>query len=125
MQSLRYLMSVLMLLGLIALPQAFAGQSTANVIELVIKERAVQGKKVVRVTEGVTVTLHWTTDEKVELHLHGYDIEKTVKPGTTLTMTFKARATGRFPVTAHGFGEHGHGGSHAEKALVYLEVLPD
>jgi FtsP/CotA-like multicopper oxidase with cupredoxin domain len=77
---------------------------------------------VIRVTMGDRVTLSWTSDEAGSLHLHGYDIEFEVGPGRTETMTFLASATGRFPITSHGFGgEEGHG----HKALLYLEVYPD
>lgn len=76
------------------------------------------GKRTVRVTEGDRVELRWTTDEAVELHLHGYDIRLDLNPGAPRTMTFEAHATGRFPVGIHGSGGHGHG------ALLYLEVHP-
>lgn len=75
-------------------------------------------KRTIRVTEGDRVELRWTTDEAVELHLHGYDIRLDLKPGAPRTMTFEAHAAGRFPVGIHGSGGHGHG------ALIYLEVHP-
>jgi hypothetical protein len=90
----------------------------------------VQGRKVVglagpiRVKQGDTVTLRWSTDEPVALHLHGYEIEKVIKPEAPMTFSFKAHATGRFPITAHGFGAQAYGGGHGDTVLVYLEVLP-
>ena len=75
-------------------------------------------QRVVRVPQGEEVTLRWTTDLPVTLHLHGYDIETAVKPGAPATMTFRARATGRFPITLH----RAHGG--AEATLGYVEVHP-
>ncbi len=36
------------------------------------------------------------------LHLHGYDIEKAGRSRHRRTMTFTARATGRFPIHVHG-----------------------
>jgi hypothetical protein len=78
------------------------------------------GPKVIRVSEGETVEIRWTTDAPAEVHLHGYDIEIQVAPGAAATMTFKAFATGRFPITLHGSGGHGH----AYGTLLYLEVLP-
>ena len=100
---------------------AWAQNSLAHTIT--ISHRKVQGKKTLRVTQGDQVELKWTTDEKVKLHLHGYDIEQTAVPGKTLTIKFKARATGRFPVTSHGFGG-GKGHSHGSGALFYIEVYP-
>jgi hypothetical protein len=35
-------------------------------------------------------------------------------------MVIEAYATGRFPITSHGWGEGGHG----HDALTYLEVYP-
>ena len=94
-----------------------------NAQMITIHHRKVQGKKVLRVKQGDQVELKWQTDEKVDLHLHGYDIEKTATPGKPVIMKFTAKATGRFPVTSHGFGgAKGH--SHGSGALFYLEVHP-
>ncbi len=101
-----------------------APKKPEGAVELRIKDRKLAGVKVVRVKEGEAVDLYWVTDETVELHLHGYDIEVKAKPGAPAAMSFKAHATGRFPVTAHGFGDH-HGGGHSEKTLLYLEVHPN
>ena len=102
-----------------------ADQAAMAKAEIAIKNRKVVGSNVVRVTEGQSVELHWTSDETVDLHLHGYDIAAKAKPGAPATMTFKAHATGRYPVTAHGFGDsHSHGGSHSEQTLFYVEVHP-
>ncbi len=91
-------------------------------IELVISERKVQlEEKTIRVTQGESLELVWESDETAELHLHGYDISFEVSPEAPTTVTFEAHATGRFPVTSHGFGgEHGHG----HEALLYIEVYP-
>lgn len=95
--------------------------SEERVFEIRIKGRkVVGGVKTVRVKRGEQVSLRWTTDETLAVHLHGYDIEKTVKPGETAVMSFKAHATGRFPVETHGFGDKK--GKHI--VLLYLEVLP-
>ena len=108
------------------------------VFELAITERQVGvAGKTIRVVQGQTVTLHWTTDEAAEIHLHGYDVVASLVPGTPFTLTFAAEATGRFPITAHGFGPAPGGGhehaDHAhdsgaseeeEKTLVYVEVHP-
>jgi len=101
---------------------AEADEGTVKRIELVIKERRVQlEEKSIRVTQGESVELVWTSDEKGELHLHGYDISFEVSPEAPAIVTFEAHATGRFPVTSHGFGgEHGHG----HEALLYVEIYP-
>lgn len=79
---------------------------------------------VIRVSRGENIELRWSTDEPLDIHLHGYDIEKTLTPGTDVNMSFNAYATGRFPITVHG----AHGAeSHAksEQTLIYLEVYPE
>ena len=73
-------------------------------------------KRTIRLTQGVWVELQWTTDEAVELHLHGYDIRLELKRGASGTMTFAANIAGRFPVGIHRAGGHGN--------IVYLEVYP-
>ncbi len=95
-----------------------------KVFELRVENRAVVGGDggAIRVKDNDQVELRWTTDERVELHLHGYNIELEVRPGETATMSFEAFATGRYPITSHGFGEDGEGHSHGD--LIYLEVHP-
>jgi hypothetical protein len=95
----------------------------AQRLELRITQRQLQdGDKTRRVTQGQTVEMVWTSDEAGQLHLHGYDIEFEVSPESPTVVTFEAHATGRFPVTSHGFGdERGHG----HEVLLYLEVYPD
>jgi len=109
---------VVLLVGLsVALP-GYA--DVAKTFEITISDGRVSGEKSVRVTQGDTVILRWSSDARLELHLHGYDIETTVTPGAPAEMKIEARATGRFPVEIHGQdgGGHGHG------ALFYLEVYP-
>lgn len=90
--------------------------------DLEIRHRSVQPEgDVIRVSKGDRVTMAWTADERVSLHLHGYDIEFDVVPGEPTIRAFDAHATGRFPVTSHGFGDE-HGGHHT---LLYLEVHPE
>lgn len=74
----------------------------------------------IRITEGDVLELRWTSDETVDLHLHGYDIELRVRPGEPTVMVIEAAVTGRFPITSHGWGDGGHG----HDALTYLEVYP-
>jgi len=101
---------------------ADADEGAVKRIELVISERKVQlEEKTIRVTQGESLELVWESDEAGELHLHGYDISFEVSPEAPAIVTFEAHATGRFPITSHGFGgEHGHG----HEALLYIEVYP-
>ena len=80
-------------------------------------------KRLIRVKQGDAVKLQWSTDRRVILHLHGYDITTEVVPGTVADMTFTARATGRFTVEPHlakaPSGSHAHG-----DVLVTIEIYP-
>jgi hypothetical protein len=78
----------------------------------------------VRVNEGDVVTLLFTSDRALLLHLHGYELEWRVEPGTPASVTFTARLTGRFPVHAHDAGGRAHANANAETALVYVDVYP-
>ncbi len=83
--------------------------------------RVPDNMRLIRIRQGDVVKLRWTTDRPLTLHLHGYDIEKRVAPGTVTEMTFTADATGRFPVHVH---EQGAGPAHEEALLVNVEVYP-
>ncbi len=103
-------------------PPGPAAEEEGRVFELRIQDQKLTGAdNVLRVTQGETVTLRWTSDEAMSVHLHGYDIEEQVKPDAPAVFTFKAHATGRFPIAAHGLGGPAHG---EETILLYLEVHP-
>jgi hypothetical protein len=80
-------------------------------------------KRLIRVKQGDIVNLQWSTDRRISVHLHGYDVEKEVAPGSVTDMTFTARATGRFTIESHiaktPSGGHAHG-----DVLVTIEVYP-
>ena len=77
--------------------------------------------RTIRVKQGDAVKLHWMSDRPITLHLHGYDIETRVEPGTVAIMSFTARVTGRFPVEEHT--SDGRAG-HSEAPLARVEVHP-
>ena len=55
----------------------------------------------VSVTEGNHVNLQITSDHPIELHLHGYYLEKEVAPGEPAELAFDATITGRFVIEDH------------------------
>jgi hypothetical protein len=71
--------------------------------------------RTIRVRRNDVVEINWSADRRTVLHLHGYDIEATVGPDRSQTMSFTARATGRFPIETHD-GRH--------TVILYLEVHP-
>lgn len=96
-----------------------------RVITLKIAKRQITGAgSVIRVHQGEQVSLQWTTDERTTLHLHGYDIEKIAEPGEITVFSFKAHATGRFPIVSHSLAGKAHGKHGEESHLLYLEVHP-
>ena len=102
---------------------AARGESNPKkVIEVRIENRKVVAPQgAIRIVEKDVIELRWITDESVKLHLHGYDKLLQVHPGKPAAMSITAHATGRFPITSHGWGAHGHG----HDALTYLEVYPN
>jgi hypothetical protein len=94
-----------------------------RVIKLRIKSRRVVAPKgAIRVSQNDVVELHWASDERVRLHLHGYDRKLEIRPGEPAKMVVKAQVAGRFPITSHGWGTSGR--SHGHDTLTYLEVYP-
>ena len=86
-------------------------------IDLAIKQGRVDADHgTVRVDEGDLVELRWSADERLIVHLHGYDIDTEVAPRAPAALRFDAVLTGRFPVEIHGGREH--------RPLIYLEVYP-
>jgi ferric-dicitrate binding protein FerR (iron transport regulator) len=107
----------------VALMASTLSAEEVKVFDLRIEGRAVVGDTdTINVQDDGQVVLRWTTDERVGLHLHGYNLTLELKPGETGTMSFEAFATGRYPITSHGFGDGSDG--HSKGALIYLEVHP-
>lgn len=110
-----------LLLPAALVPTARSEGRKSRVIDVRIEKRkVVVPKRAIRVTQGDAIELRFSSDEMVKLHLHGYDKEITVTPGKPAVMLLPVHATGRFPITSHGWGHGGHG----HHALTYLEVHP-
>jgi hypothetical protein len=108
-----WLLAVLTALGA---PPSFG---EPRVVDLVIRDGTLSpAQRTIRVQQGDGVTLRWTSDQALTLHVHGYDIERRLVPGTTATMSFTASATGRFSIEVHASG-----GQRA-RTIGYLEVHP-
>jgi hypothetical protein len=100
-------------------PRTVVGQGEAPSLhrfDLRIENGRLAGNiKAIRVRRHDNVEINWSADRRTVLHLHGYDIEATVDADRSQTMSFTARATGRFPIELHG-GRH--------TVVLYLEVHP-
>jgi hypothetical protein len=108
--------------------------SEDRVVSLSLVDGVLQSSdQTLRFTRGDRVVVRWSSDQALELHLHGYDVKTAVAPGKVAEMVFEAAILGRFPVNSHGATGHAHGEDggtgkvrlgHGEKAVVYFEVRP-
>jgi FtsP/CotA-like multicopper oxidase with cupredoxin domain len=80
-----------------------ADGSREQTFDLVIEDGAMIPDEI-EVEEGDRVTLRLTSEAPVEVHLHGYDLEREVSPGETATLSFEAELTGRFEIEDHETG---------------------
>jgi hypothetical protein len=64
--------------------------------------------------QGERVRIVVRTDAGVEVHLHGYDITRPVRPGQPTQLAFRATIPGRFELELH----------HPDAVLAELEVRP-
>jgi hypothetical protein len=119
-------------LRLVSTSRAFAllliVSGSAGAAELSFDIRIEQGRvpdtmRLMRVHEGDIVTMRWTSDRPVILHLHGYDIEKRVAVDVVTELAFRAYATGRFPIEIHAQGAAG-GAAHEDAPLAIIEIYP-
>ncbi len=58
--------------------------------------------EVLSAQQNDTVTISVTSDTDGEVHLHGYDIIFNAKAGKSVSHTFKADKTGRYPIEWEG-----------------------
>ena len=77
-----------------------AGETQEEPVALAINGNNIYPAEV-SVTEGNHVNLQITSDHPIELHLHGYDLEKEVAPGEPAELAFDATITGRFAIEDH------------------------
>jgi hypothetical protein len=86
--------------GPVAEPGATVPEQTT--VDLVIAHgKLVSGPSVVRVKQRDPVVFHVTSDVADELHLHGYNLQLALKPGTTATLEVRTARAGRFTYELH------------------------
>jgi ABC-type Fe3+-hydroxamate transport system substrate-binding protein len=66
------------------------------------------------VAKGAKIVVIVRADAGEDVHLHGYDIEKPVTPGTPVRIPFTADLPGRFELELH----------HPDALLAVIEVKP-
>ena len=75
----------------------------------------VGGPQEVVVTSGDRARFRVTSDIDGEVHVHGYDFEKPVKAGGSVSFDFPAKLEGGFEIELH------HGGGENEIAELKVE----
>jgi hypothetical protein len=90
-----------------------------RVFELEIHSEAPTAKpQVLAVRQNDQVVVRLSSDKPLQVHLHGYDIERDVVPNVVTSLSFTATATGRFPIEIHSREPL------KQRPLAYLEVRP-
>jgi hypothetical protein len=95
-------------------PGSAADERSKVTFDLEVRE-GVMTPNEVEVEEGDSVTLRLSSEEPLEVHIHGYDLEREVAPGKPATLSFEADLTGRFEIENH----------ESEEVLGVLLVQPD
>ena len=91
----------------LAIPTAGAtATASAAVKPVVISITAVNGRPVggikrPTVKKGQTVRIVVRTNVGSEIHLHGYNVEKTIRKGVPTVIQFVAKVQGRFELELH------------------------
>jgi hypothetical protein len=105
MKKLIGVVAVAFAIGCTLIPLAASAVAKAPAVTLisitVTKGRPVGGIKRPSVKKGTVVRFVIKTDRGKEVHLHGYDIEKTVVKGKPVVIQFKAKLAGRFELELH------------------------
>ena len=82
-----------------------AAPTDERLINLAIANReTTTTREDLRVTQGETVRLIFTTDEPGEIHLHGYDLTAEVSPAHPGELVFEATTAGAFGINFHVLG---------------------
>ncbi len=82
---------------------------------IIVKNKELSsGPSAIHVRQGDTVILKITADQPNEFHLHGYDEKIDLEAGTTATLSFTARLTGKFEYELE----------QSQLVLGYLQVDP-
>jgi hypothetical protein len=112
--------TIILAVALVALAIPLAATAAPSVVQpVVIQINVVNGKviggaKRPSVKKGRTVRFVVRANVGTEVHLHGYDIEKTPKKGTPTVIQFVAKVPGRFELELH----------HPDALLAQLTVRP-
>jgi heme/copper-type cytochrome/quinol oxidase subunit 2 len=86
-------------------PESAAYDWSKVTFDLAVREGAMTPDEV-EVEEGDHLTLRLTSDEEpLQVHIHGFDLQRELAPGKPVTLSFEADLTGRFEIEDHEFEE--------------------
>jgi len=94
-------------------PDTPAGAPRDRTFDVSIKDGEMSPAEI-SVNQGDTVAFHIRSDKLMEFHIHGYDVEREVRPGRKAEVHFEADLTGRFEIEDH----------KSERELGVLQVRP-
>lgn len=118
--ALRRRLLLFLLLAFVSLPAIATAEDRH--FDLALKAGALpKNLQTIKVKQGDSVELKWTSDQPIKMHLHGYDMQIAVDPGEPTVTAINAKIAGRFSVEklAEKGGGHHHGGK-----ILYFEVHP-
>jgi heme/copper-type cytochrome/quinol oxidase subunit 2 len=88
---------VAVVLFIVLKPSDDKKQSKPQIQTITVKNaKPVGGVQDITANKGDTVRFKVVSDVADEVHLHGYDLHKDVKPGHPVTFSFKAKLDGEF-----------------------------
>lgn len=88
-------------LAALVAPSTVAAPKPTTVTITVVKGRPVGGIKRPTVKKGTVVRFVVRADRGESVHLHGYDVDKPVRPGKPTVIQLVARIPGRFELELH------------------------
>ena len=102
--------------AVVALPTA-AGAAKPKPVLLaytVTDGKVVKGNKQPKVKKGRVIRIVVVANRGEEMHLHGYDLERVIRPRKQTVMQFTAKVPGRFELELH----------HPDVLIARLSVTP-
>jgi hypothetical protein len=118
---MRRIAAVLSVIGMVGLAAPSARAAELSFALKIEHGQVPANMRLIRVMQGDKVTLNMVSDQRLFLHLHGYEIMFDVNGLTQISFT--ANLTGRFPVHLHAGPGEADGHAH-EETLVTIEVYP-
>lgn len=110
---------------IVMLTVAMAVHAADKVFEITVKAGVLTTTPTpMRVGKGDSVRLRVKSDAPGVMHLHGYRLELALAADQPAELSFKAHATGRYPLEWHSARAGTQPRAHHDPAAAALEVRP-